>query len=84
MSARYDPRFYDPRKEITLEFGANLGAMLKKTGMNRKQLATRSGVSKSSIDNYMVGRCEPTAYAIACIAKAVGCTAGQLLGLEPM
>ncbi len=73
--------FYDERREIAIEFGGNLDELMKAAGMSRKQLAARSGVSKSSIDNYMVGRCEPTAFAIVKLAQAIGCSTDRLLGL---
>ena len=71
---------YDERREQAELFGAMMEERRLALEMTRKELSRRSGVSKSSLDNYAVGRCEPCAFAIVRIADALGCSADFLLG----
>lgn len=72
--------FYDERREIAKQFGENMEVRRKALNVTRDKLAETSGVSKSSIDNYAVGKCEPTALAITRIADVLECSTDWLLG----
>ena len=74
--------FYDERKAAAKRFGENMEALRKAMRISRDELAEASGVSKSSIDNYAVGRCEPTALAITRIADVLECSTDWLLGRD--
>jgi transcriptional regulator with XRE-family HTH domain len=73
---------YDERREIARVFGENLDIIMEARGVSRVQLAELSGVSVSSIDNYRLGRCEPTAFAIIRLSRALRVSADKLLGIK--
>ena len=70
------------RKKTAVVFSRQLRKAMFEKDWTRKGLAEASGVSRSAIDNYLIGRVEPGAWTIAQLATALGCTAGFLLGLE--
>ena len=70
------------RKKTAVVFSRQLRKAMFEKDWTRKGLAEVSGVSRSAIDNYLIGRVEPGAWTIAQLATALGCTAGFLLGLE--
>lgn len=73
---------YDERREAARYFGAVMEERRKALGISRDELAEKSGVSKSSIDNYAVGRCEPMALAIVRIAAALKTTPNYMLDID--
>ena len=75
-------KLYDERSEMARMFGELMEFRRRELGMGQKQLAEASGVSLSSISNYAVGRCEPSAWAVARIATALDVSSDWLLGLE--
>lgn len=76
------PQVYNERREYARIVGAMIEERRLALNMPRDELARRSGVSKSSIDNYAVGRCEPGAWALARLADTLHVSADVLLGRE--
>ena len=50
--------------------------------LNAKQLASRSGITYNSINNYIRGLNEPSCTNIVALAAALQCTTDYLLGIE--
>lgn len=75
-------RIVNPSQNQAQIFGRNMRRRRCALGIWRVELAAASGVSKSSIDNYECGRVQPSAWAIAQIARALSCTSDYLLGME--
>lgn len=65
-------------------FPARLIALRQSRGLSVYALSQRSGLDQTALGRYERGEREPQACAIVTLADALGCTAGQLLGLEPL
>ncbi len=59
-------------KKLNLELAANVRAVLKAKEMTIKDLAERTGISRSSLDNLLVEGREPGWYSLKRIADALG------------
>ena len=70
------------RIEMARTFRRNVLMRMLELDMTRKELVSKSGLGKSSVEKYLAARVQPTAYAVARIAKALDCSADRLLGLE--
>lgn len=69
-------------REQARVFARNMNRRRRELGMSRWDVAEKSGVSKSSIDNYENERVQPSALNVVLIARALGCTTDYLLGVE--
>ena len=59
----------------------NLRAELERTGLTVSELSKKSGVSMSSISQYLSGRCAPTVPNASKLATVLGCHPLVLMGL---
>lgn len=57
----------------------NYKAVRKRAGMTVQQVATKLGVSLSTVANWENGRTSPNAVRIAQLADLYGCTADELI-----
>ncbi len=65
-------------------FGIRVRILRAKHKLSQQQVADVCGVSRTSIANIEGGRQLPTMATLRELAKALGTTAGVLVGLEPM
>lgn len=63
-------------------FGDNLKDMLKDYGMTQKDLANETGLSKSTISQYINKQKVPSMKAIVNIANALDITTDELINLD--
>lgn len=63
-------------------FGDNLKDMLKDYGMTQKDLANETGLSKSTISQYINKQKVPSMKAIVNIANALDVTTDELINLD--
>ena len=70
------------KNEWKYEFGANLDYLLKQYPMTRQELADATGLDRSTISNYILGKRMPTVDAILAIAYAIDCTTDELIDLD--
>lgn len=68
------------RKNFTLKFSVRLNRMLDVSNMTHKKLASKTGISVSTIDGYCVGKSAPSLYHACKIAKALDITLDALVG----
>ena len=64
------------------ETGERIAALLKKSGMTQKELASRAGATEAAISKYIKGEREPRAEILANIATVLHTTSEQLLGIN--
>ena len=69
------------QKEPKTPFGARLIAMRRAKGMTQVQLALAAETTQRAISFYEAGGGNPTADSVARLAKALGATTDELLGL---
>lgn len=73
------------RKEWLYEFGDNLAKILKEYPMTQTELAEVTGLSRSTINNYILGKRMPSVDAILAISYAINCTTDELIDfMEPI
>lgn len=60
-------------------FSNNLKSLMHEHHIDQKELARRSGLSKSSISKYVNGHALPTVPALACIADSLVCDLEDIL-----
>lgn len=60
-------------------FGTNLRSLMNEHCIDQKELARRSGLSKSTISKYVNGKAMPTVPALACIADSMVCDIEDIL-----
>lgn len=82
-SYKYFPVGYnsdDRSDEVAMRsFGYRLRREMSMRGFNQADLAEQTGVSQSTISNYILGKQSPTLISINRIAKALGCSVNDLL-----
>lgn len=61
-------------EEFRREFGIRLRSVMWRKGLTQEELSERSGVSRTSISNYMRGKNIPSLYTMRKLAKAMGCS----------
>jgi transcriptional regulator with XRE-family HTH domain len=64
--------------------GERFKLLREAAGLSQKQLARSAGVPVSTLRNWEYGIRTPLLDAAARVAVAIGCTLGQLGGIEPM
>lgn len=64
-----------------MHIGIRIRNQRKKMGYTQEELAFKANISQTAISRYELGVNEPTADAIAMLAKTLDCTADYLLGL---
>lgn len=69
---------YENEEEWREEFRSNLRRKLAITNLTQEQLSEVTGISKTTISNYMQGRATPSGYNILKMAKALGCSIKEL------
>lgn len=65
------------------KFNENLKAARIRAGLTQKEVADRLGVGKSTYSQYETGTNEPSIPRIKALAKILGVTGDELLGLTP-
>jgi len=65
-----------------LTFGQRLVAFRTKSGLLQKELAAKIGLSPTALNHYEKDNREPTVLTINALAKALGVTGNDLLGIE--
>ncbi len=79
---RFDPRLYSDRQQFMVMVGCRIKSAMHAKGMGYRTTARAAGISESSLNGYIVGRHEPSAWAICSLAEALCVTADWLLGLD--
>lgn len=64
-------------------FGNNVAKKMEEIGMSNRELAEKVGVTEVSMSRYLCGERTPKAPIIANIAKVLGTTFEELMGIEP-
>lgn len=64
------------------ELGNRISILLKKQGLQQKELAERVGITEGVMSRYISGTREPKPETLACIATALHTTSDYLLGIE--
>ena len=64
------------------ELGARITEMLRKRGLQQKELAQRIGITETAMSRYIAGTREPKPDVIANMATALHTTSDYLLGIE--
>lgn len=72
------------RRKYAESFGQRLVSLMDAAGMTVAELHRITGVSENTISRYRTGQTEPTLYVIFQIARILGCSADELLGMEEM
>ena len=65
-----------------MEFKDRLKELRSLKGLSQMQLSLKTGISQSAIAKWELGKTEPTASAIICLAKFFDETTDYLLGVE--
>jgi len=63
--------------------GSRLLARANALGISQGEVGRRVGVSRISVNNWVHGRARPTAPHIVLIARALGISSDDLLGITP-
>lgn len=63
-------------------FSDRIRIILDSKGIQQKELAAQCGFSAARLNNYIVGRTEPSIDALYSICKALGITSDYLIGLS--
>ena len=79
---RFDPRLYSDRQQFMVMVGCRIKSAMHAKGMGYRTTAMAAGISESSLNGYIVGRHEPSAWAICSLAEVLCVTADWLLGLD--
>jgi len=79
---RYDPRLYSDEAQFMAMLGTRIRSAMAEKEWGYRTTARAAGISESALNGYLMGRHEPSAWAIASIASVLGVTADWLLGLE--
>lgn len=69
------------RDEFLRMFSARLRDIQEEMEITRAQMSEMTGVSKASIDNYMVGRADPTAHILMKLCAGLSVQPGFFLGM---
>lgn len=79
---KYDPRLYSDRTVFRDMLGSRLRTAMGLKGWGYRQAAKAAGIHPMSLEGYLMGRHEPSAWAVRELARALEVDAGWLLGLE--
>lgn len=63
-------------------WGTRIKDLLKKRNMKQKDLSKLSGVSESTLSDWIKGTREPGVYGLSQVAQALGVTLDYLMGLD--
>lgn len=74
---------YDNCEVIKMTFGEKLSYYMSKAGMTQKQLAEAIGVTPTRLNYWVKDKREPDVFYIKALAKALGVTGSELLGIDP-
>lgn len=69
----------DMKQGERMVIGENIKNRLKEKGMSQIELAIASGSTAAAVSRYVNGSREPSSRTLAKLAKALGCTADDLL-----
>lgn len=67
------------QKEWDIEFGINLEQKLKEKELNKSELSELTGIDKSTITKYTLGKRTASSYNVSVMAKALGCSTDELI-----
>lgn len=70
------------RRRYAERFGQRLVSLMDAAGMTVAELHRITGLSENTISRYRTGQTEPTLYVIFQIARLLGCSADELLGMD--
>lgn len=70
------------RRRYAERFGQRLVSLMDAAGMTVAELHRITGLSENTISRYRMGLTEPTLYVIFQIARILGCSADELLGMD--
>lgn len=62
------------------DFALRLDHLCQNTGMRRKEIAKRIGVSNTTLSSYTNGRCEPSIWVLDRLANVLDVSTDELLG----
>ena len=60
------------------EFGVRLRRLLYLKGMTQIELSERTGIQRTQLTNYILGKTSPSFYIVDKIAKGLGCSIDEL------
>jgi transcriptional regulator with XRE-family HTH domain len=72
------------RKEASMNFGERLAALRKAAGYTQVEFATEVGISQRMVAYYEGPDAHPPAHLLADMARALGLSTDEILGLAPM
>lgn len=67
------------QKEWDIKFGINLEQKLKEKDLNKSGLSKLTGIDKSTITRYTLGKRTASSYNVGLMAKALNCSTDDLL-----
>ena len=63
-----------------MTIGQTVEKKIKESGKSIPQVATKAGLSQSTIYNWVYGKAEPNGFCLICIADALGMSLDELVG----
>ncbi|MGH2360891.1 MAG: helix-turn-helix domain-containing protein [bacterium] len=72
------------RKEATMKFGTRLAELRKAAGYTQVAFAQETGISQRMVAYYESPEAHPPAHLLADMARVLGVTTDELLGLAPV
>lgn len=65
-----------------LKFAERLEELISESGLNKKEFASKAGLTPSEVSKYLTGECSPTLKSLIKTADFCNCTTDYVLGLE--
>lgn len=69
-------------KNLDLIITENLKREIEQSGLKKSEIATKIGVSKATISQYLSGRAQPTLATLAKLCAVLDCSADDILNLK--
>ena len=69
-------------KNLDLIITENLKREIEQSGLKKSEIATKIGVSKATISQYLSGRAQPTLATLAKLCAVLDCSADEILNLK--
>ena len=69
-------------KNLDLIITENLKKEIEQSGLKKSEIATKIGVSKATISQYLSGRAQPTLATLAKLCAVLDCSADDILNLK--
>ena len=69
-------------KNLDLIITENIKKEIEQSGLKKSEIATKIGVSKATISQYLSGRAQPTLATLAKLCAVLDCSADDILNLK--